>query len=70
MIIVKKAYFINKRRWDLLLDNEITLNLSEKNIEGSIVNYIKLIDKFNKNEINSIKNIDLRNNEKAIISFK
>ena len=70
MISIKEAYYINERRWDIKLHNDILLNLSEKNIEESINNYIKLIKKFNNSEIVSIKNIDLRNNEKAIISFK
>ena len=68
--IIKEAYFIKQRRWDIKLDNEILINLSEKNIAESIKNYIKLIKKFNDSEIISIKSIDLRNNEKAIINFR
>ena len=70
ILSIKEAYYINERRWDIKLHNNILINLSEKNIEQSINNYIKLIEKFNDSEISSIKNIDLRNNEKAIISFK
>ena len=44
--------------------------LSEKNIETSLRNYIKLVEKLNKSEIEIIQSIDLRNNEKAIISIK
>lgn len=68
-IYINEAYYINERRWDIKLNNNIMINLSEKNIEESINNYIKLIKNFNKSEIELIKNIDLRNNEKAIISF-
>jgi len=70
LISIKEAYYINERRWNIKLHNDILINLSEKNIEESINNYIRLIEKFNNSEIGSIKNIDLRNNEKAIISFK
>ena len=70
MIAIKEAYYINERRWDIKLNNNIVLNLAEKNIEESISNYNRLIEKFNKSEIILIKSIDLRNNEKAIISFK
>ncbi len=70
MITIKEAYYINERRWDIKLDNEILLNLSEKNIEESIVNYIKLLEKLDKSDVISINKIDLRNREKAIISFK
>ena len=68
--MIKEAHYINERRWDVKLHNNIVLNLSEINIEDSLKNYIKLIKKFNNSDIIKIKSIDLRNNEKAIISFK
>ena len=68
--MIKEAYYINERRWDVKLKNNILLKLSEINIEESLKNYIKLIKKFNNSDIIKIKSIDLRNNEKAIISFK
>ena len=67
---ITKAYFINERRWNIKFSNGILVYLSEKNIEDSIKNYIKLIKKLNDSQIISIKSIDIRNNEKAIISFK
>ena len=68
--IIKEVYYINERRWDVKLHNNILLNLSEINIEESLKNYIKLIKKFNNSDIIKIKSIDLRDNKKAIISFK
>ena len=68
--MIKEAYYINERRWDVKLQNNIVLNLSEINIEESLKNYIKLIKKFDNSDIIKIKSIDLRNTEKAIISFK
>ena len=68
--MIKKAYYINERRWDVKLHNNILLNLSEINIEESLKNYIKLIKKFNNSDIITIKSIDLRDSEKAIMSFK
>ena len=68
--MIKEAYYINERRWDVKLHNEILLNLSEKNIKESINNYNKLIYNFDNSDILKIKSIDLRNNEKGIISFK
>jgi cell division septal protein FtsQ len=68
--IIKEGYYINERRWDVKLQNNILLNLSEINIEESLKNYIKLIKKFNNSDIMKIKSIDLRDNEKAIINFK
>ena len=68
--MIKESYYINERRWDVKLDNNIVLNLSEINIEESLKNYIKLIKKFNNSDITNIKSIDLRDSKKAIISFK
>ena len=68
--MIKEGYYINERRWDVRLHNNIVLNLSEINIEDSLKNYIKLIKKFNNSDIIKIKSIDLRDSEKAIISFK
>ena len=68
--MIKESYYINERRWDVRLHNNILLNLSEINIEESLKNYIKLIKKFNNSDIIKIKSIDLRDSNKAIISFK
>ena len=68
--LIKESYYINERRWDVRLHNNILLNLSEINIEDSLKNYMKLIKKFNNSDIIKIKSIDLRDSEKAIISFK
>ena len=68
--MIKEAYYINERRWNVKLHNNILLNLSEINIEESLKNYIKLINKLNNFDIIEIKSIDLRDSEKAIISFK
>jgi len=68
--MIKEGYYINGRRWDVRLHNNILLNLSEINIEDSLKNYMKLIKKFNNSDIIKIKSIDLRDSEKAIISFK
>jgi Cell division septal protein len=70
LINIQKAYYINERRWNLQFTNQMTVLLSEKNIETSIINYIKLIKQLKESEILSIKSIDLRNNKKAIINFE
>ena len=44
--MIKEAHYINERRWDVKLHNNILLNLSELNIEESLKNYIKLLNKF------------------------
>ena len=65
-----EAHFINDRRWNLKLSNDLLLSLSEKNIESSLNNFIKLLNQLDESEILLIKSIDLRNDDKAIINFK
>ena len=67
---IEEAYYINERRWNLKFTNQIIVYLSEKNIETSLINYIKLIKELKESEILSIKTIDLRNNKKALINFE
>ena len=67
---ITDAFFINKRRWNISLSNDIIVYLSEKNTEDSLHNYIKIIKNLKSSEIALINTIDLRNNEKAIIRFK
>ncbi len=52
------------------IENQIVVLLSEKDVETSLINYIKLFKQLRETEILSIKSIDLRNNKKAIINFK
>ena len=40
---IKEAHYIKERRWNLKLNNQIIVFLSEKNIETSLINYIKLL---------------------------
>ena len=70
LLKIKEAYYVNDRRWNVKLDNNLLLYLSEINFETSLINYIKLYKKLEKSEIVSIKSIDLRNDKKAIISLK
>ena len=43
--MIKEAYYINERRWNVKLYNDILLNLSEINIEESQVHTQKLLVK-------------------------
>jgi len=67
---VINANFVAQRRWDLSLENGIILKLSEKTPSTSLQNYIKLRKNLNNIELQSIKEIDLRDFQKAIIKFK
>tara|TARA_Y100000590_G_C15647668_1_gene987523 strand:+ start:311 stop:1084 length:774 start_codon:yes stop_codon:yes gene_type:complete len=65
-----EAQFIENRRWNLLLNENILLKLSENNLKLSLENYIKLSKDLRKNELTGIKVIDLRDFQKAIIEYK
>ena len=67
---IKEAIYINNRRWDLILRNNILLKLSENNIIKSLQNYDKIYKNFSKQELLDIESIDLRITEKAILKFK
>ena len=67
---ISQANFIGNRRWDLILNNQINIKLSENQIEKSLQNFFKLRKKLSIDELNKIKIIDLRDINKAIIEFK
>ncbi len=62
--------FIEKRRWNILLKNNIILKLSEENPYKSIENYNKIVKNLSEAQINNVVSIDLRNITKSIIKFK
>ena len=69
-IKILQAKFIQNRRWDLILEGNLLLKLSEKDLQQSIENYFKLTNNLSYNDLIDIKMIDLRNFQKAIIEYK
>ena len=67
---VLSANFINKRRWNLKLKNNLVLMLPEKNINNALKNYNKIYMNFSNIELNNIESIDLRLNQKAILKYR
>ena len=64
------AEFIQNRRWNLLLKNNLLLKLSENYLKRSIENFLILYKNLKKDEFDKIESIDLRNYEKAIIKYR
>ena len=64
---IESLEFINKRRWDINLYNNVNLMLSEEDSNKSIQNFIMIQNNLSKNEINNIKTYDLRNLKKTIL---
>jgi cell division septal protein FtsQ len=66
---IKKAIFINNRRWDIILRNGINLKLAENNILDSFNNYDKFYKSISNQDLREIEVIDLRVPKKVIIKF-
>ena len=67
---IKKAIFVNNRRWDVKLKNGINLKLAENNILDSFNNYEKFYKSVSNQELIKIEMIDLRLPKKIILKFK
>ena len=67
---IKKAIFVNNRRWDVKLKNGINLKLAENNILDSFNNYDKFYKNVSNQELTEIEMIDLRIPKQIILKFK
>ena len=65
-----KIDLIENRRWNIIIENNIILMLSEKFPNKSLENFIKLIKNLDDIELNKIESFDLRNIDKTIIKYK
>ena len=63
---IESLEFINKRRWNINLYNNVKLLLSEEDPNKSIQNFIMIQNKISETDINNIKTYDLRNLKKTI----
>jgi len=64
---IESLEFINKRRWDINLYNNVKLMLSEEDPNKSIQNFIMIQNKLSETDINNIQTYDLRNLKKTIL---
>ena len=67
---ILQATFIEKRRWNLLLEGDLIIKLSETDLVQSIENYFKIINNLSYNNLIDISIIDLRDDQKAVIEYK
>ena len=67
---IKKAVFINNRRWDVKLKNGINIKLAENNIFDSFNNYDKFYKNVSNQELTEIEMIDLRIPKQIVLKFK
>ena len=66
---INKITYVNKRRWDIYINDKIKLMLSENKPEDSIKNFLIIKENLSKTEFNNIEFIDLRNIDKTVITF-
>ena len=67
--LVKEAQFINKRRWNIILKNNIKIKLPEKKINDALIQFIEIYDNISNQDKSIINSVDLRIPKKAIIKF-
>ena len=66
---IKKINYIKKRRWNILLNNNTNLILSENSPKESLEIFIKIEENLSETEMNNIKSIDLRNINRALLEY-
>ncbi len=64
---IESLEFVNKRRWNINLYNDVKLMLSEEDPNKSIQNFIMIQNKLSKTETNNVKTYDLRDAKKTIL---
>ena len=66
---ITQLVFINKRRWNIFINNRNKLMLSETDPKKSLENFIKIEKNLSKAELNNIKIFDLRNISKTLLEY-
>ena len=66
---INRIEYINKRRWNIYLKNNVKLMLSESFPKNSLKNFIDIEKKLSKTDMNNISNFDLRNIDKTLITY-
>lgn len=67
---INEAIFINNRRWDIQLKNDIKLKLAENKVSESLNNYDRIYRNLSNQELQEIELIDLRITKRAVLKFK
>ncbi len=67
--LIKKASYVNDRRWDILLRNNILIKLPEIKIEEAFMYFEEIYQNISKSEESNIDYFDLRIKNKAVIKF-
>ncbi len=66
---IKDVEYINKRRWNIRLINNLLLKLSENSPKKSLKNFIMIEKTLSETNMNNIKSVDLRNLNKTLLEY-
>ncbi len=67
--LIRQINYIQKRRWDILINNDIKLMLSENDPKQSLQNFLIINKNLNETDMNNIEWIDLRDVNKTLINY-
>ena len=67
---LESAIFIEERRWNLKLNNQILLKLPQENIKDAIIKYKMIYSNFSNKDLKDIESIDLRILNQAIVKYQ
>ena len=67
---VESAMFIENRRWNLKLNNQILLKLPQDDIKEAIIKYKMIYNNLSDKDLKDIESIDLRILNQAIIKYQ
>jgi len=68
--ILESAIFVENRRWNLKLNNQILLKLPQVNVKEAIIKYKMIYKNLSNKDLKDIKSIDLRILNQAIIKYQ
>ena len=66
---INKIEYLENRRWDIYIDKNLKLMLSEISPKKSLINFINIKKNLSQIDMDNIKLIDLRNLNKTIITY-
>ena len=66
---ITSAVFIEKRRWNIIIDKKLIIKLPAENYSMALKNLSNVFDKLENFDYNLIESVDLRIEKKAIIKF-
>jgi len=68
--MIESVKFIENRRWNIKLKNNIIIKLPEVKLDEAMKNYKKIYSNLSNKDLKDIEIIDLRISKQAIIKYR